>query len=235
MIDVMIKLAGIGLFMAAVALPIDVMVIWRTLRFGRLAGLCSGLGSAIADVCYIAIAAYASPSHFFLSDRYQFWVGLIGAVFLLYFGVKTFLTEPNEYVQQKKPMSMLNIFLSGFWLKLKDQVTIVIFLAFFFGEEIAQFCDNGYRARLLVPAVFFGSIAWWFVLVMVVYVFQLVFARKLSRPVDGSVLRSCDLSQFVEFVPTDNLKKLLKKYFHINGILFIMVAIRILGSFLHWW
>ena len=235
MIDVMIKLTGIGLFMAAVALPIDAMVIWHTLRFGRLAGLCSGLGSAIADACYIAIAAYASPTHLFLSDRYQFWVGLIGAVLLLFFGVKTFLTEPNEYVQQKKPMSMLNIFLSGFWLKLKDQLTIVIFLAFFFGEEIAHFCDNVCCARLLVPVVFFGSIAWWFVLVMVVYVFQLVFARKLLRSVDGAVLKSCDLSQFVEFVPANYLEGKLRKYFHINGIVFIMAAICILGSFLHWW
>ncbi len=58
MIEIFLRGMLIGLAIAAPVGPIGILCIRRTLAYGRLSGLLSGLGAATADAIYGCIAAF---------------------------------------------------------------------------------------------------------------------------------------------------------------------------------
>src|SRR5947209_4468256 len=84
----------LGVSVAAPVGPIGILCIRKTLQYGRLSGFFSGLGAAVADTIYGVIAAFGLTllSNFLLGA--QFWLKLIGGAFLVFLGIKTFLTKP---------------------------------------------------------------------------------------------------------------------------------------------
>jgi threonine/homoserine/homoserine lactone efflux protein len=92
----------IGFSIAAPVGPIGVLCIRRTLAQGRLTGLLSGLGAATADALYGCAAGFGLTFvSTFLLDQ-QLWLKLLGSLFLIYLGLKTFLARPAEEVPQPK-------------------------------------------------------------------------------------------------------------------------------------
>jgi len=91
---VLLKGLLIGFSIAAPVGPIGVLCIRRTLAEGRLVGLVTGLGAATADAFYGFVAAFGLTfiSTFLVSQ--QVWLRAIGGVFLLYLGIRTFLSRP---------------------------------------------------------------------------------------------------------------------------------------------
>src|SRR5262245_53128442 len=98
----MIFLKGLvfGFLLAATVGPMWVLCLRRTLAFGPAAGLASGMGIAVADGLYGAVAAFGltAVSGFLLG--HSFWIGLVGAAFLIYLGVKTLTSKPVETGQK---------------------------------------------------------------------------------------------------------------------------------------
>ena len=76
--------------------PINLLCIQRTLARGRLHGFVSGLGAATADTAYGIVAALGlgTITSFLLNQ--QFWLQLIGGIFLLVVGLKTALIPPQD-------------------------------------------------------------------------------------------------------------------------------------------
>jgi threonine/homoserine/homoserine lactone efflux protein len=95
-IDLLFLFKGllIGFSIAAPVGPIGVLCIRRTLAFGRGSGLVSGLGAATADAIYGCVAAFGLTviSHFLIHQQFGF--RLVGGGFLLYLGIRTFLSQP---------------------------------------------------------------------------------------------------------------------------------------------
>ena len=83
-----------GFSIAAPVGPIGVLCIRRTLGDGILHGVVSGLGTASADAIYGCVAAFGvtAVSDFLLGS--QFWLRLVGGLFLLYLGCATFRSVP---------------------------------------------------------------------------------------------------------------------------------------------
>ena len=84
----------IGFSIAAPVGPIGVLCIRRTLAEGRVYGFVSGLGAATADATYGSIAGFGLTfiASFLVSQG--LWLRLIGGLFLVYLGLRTFLTKP---------------------------------------------------------------------------------------------------------------------------------------------
>lgn len=161
--DFFIKGLILGFSIAAPVGPIGVLCIRRTLENGRLSGLFSGLGAACADVIYAIIAAFGLTfiSNFLLAG--QFWMHLIGGLFLLYLGWKTFFAKPTERIDKPSHSTLLNDFLSTFFLTLTNPMTIISFLAIFAGLGLSPL--HGYlEASQLVAGVLVGSSLWWLML-----------------------------------------------------------------------
>ena len=86
----------IGLSIAAPVGPIGVLCIRRTLADGQLAGLATGFGAATADAAYGAVAGFGVTVVARLLLAQEFWIRLVGGLFLCYLGVKTFAGTPAE-------------------------------------------------------------------------------------------------------------------------------------------
>jgi threonine/homoserine/homoserine lactone efflux protein len=169
----LIKAFFIGLAIAAPVGPIGVLCIRRTLAEGRLIGFLSGLGAATADMCYGAIAAFGLTAAQDVLVRQQFWLRLIGGLFLIYLGVRTFIAKPAEHAAfGETKLGWLPAYLSTFGLTLTNPATIISFTAIFAGLGLGEADGSIVSAASMVMGVLFGSAAWWITLSSVVGVFR---------------------------------------------------------------
>ena len=157
----------LGFSIAAPVGPMAVLCIRRTLSKGMLNGFLSGLGTATADGLYGCIAAFGlTMVSSFLMDN-QLYLRLIGGVFLLYLGYKTFKSVPSETAAADMSKGFLGTYTSAFFLTLTNPMTIMSFAAVFAGLGVGS--SGSYSlAGIMVLGVFIGSMLWWLILCSVV-------------------------------------------------------------------
>lgn len=196
----------LGFSIAAPVGPIGILCIRRTLAYGRLSGLISGLGAATADALYGAIAAYGLTSVSAYLIAQQQWIRIIGGLFLLYLGIKTLRAQSFAITTGTKAENLVANYLSTLFLTLTNPMTIVAFVALFAGLGIVDSAVSYVSATLLVLGVFVGSAVWWLVLSVVVGALRARFKPTLLRAVNvisGSIIIACALfalcSGFIKF------------------------------------
>ena len=151
-----------GFLLAATVGPMWVLCFRRTIAQGALAGFVSGMGIAVADGLYGAVAAFGLTAISGFLLRYTYWIGLVGGVFLVYLGIATLLSQPKPDASIPDSAGMLQNFLSTLGLTLANPPTILAFAAIFAGLGLVS---NDYgTAALVVLGVFLGSASWWVVL-----------------------------------------------------------------------
>jgi len=150
----------IGLSIAAPVGPIGVLCIRRSLADGPRTGLAVGLGAATADATYGATAAFGltAISNFLVGQ--QFWLGLLGGLFLCWLGFRTFISPPAAHAAEAKGESLTAIYASTLLLTLTNPATILSFVAVFAGAGLGA-TPNYFAAGLMVWGVFLGSALWW--------------------------------------------------------------------------
>jgi threonine/homoserine/homoserine lactone efflux protein len=168
----LIKGLIIGFSVAAPVGPIGVLTIKRTLAEGRISGFVTGMGAAMADTFYGVIAGFGltAISSFLISQA--FWMKLIGGLFLLFLGVKSFLSKPASKAANADSKGLFNNFISTFFLTVTNPTTIFSFLAIFAGLGIGTSNTDYASSMILVLGVFIGSALWWFILTSIVGYFQ---------------------------------------------------------------
>jgi threonine/homoserine/homoserine lactone efflux protein len=162
--DIFLRGLLIGFSIAAPVGPIGVLCIRRTLTEGRLAGFLSGMGAASADMLYGAIAAFGLTVVQDLLLGQAVWLRLVGGIFLLYLGVRTFLSKPAERAAQTSRGGLLGAYVSTFFLTVTNPLTILSFLAIFAGLRLGETNGDYLSASFMVLGVFLGSAAWWLAL-----------------------------------------------------------------------
>ncbi len=158
----------IGLSIAAAVGPMSILCIQRTIHKGQRYGLISGLGIATADALYGSIAAFGLTlvSHFLVSQ--QFWIRLIGGLFLVYLGVKTLLSKPAERAATSNVNGSITAYVSTLLLTLTNPLTILSFVAIFAGIGVGGASKSYLSAAIVVLGVFIGSVLWWCFLTSIV-------------------------------------------------------------------
>jgi threonine/homoserine/homoserine lactone efflux protein len=154
----------IGFAIAAPVGPIGVLCIQRTLSYGRLSGLFTGLGAATADGIYGAVAAFGLT---FISDALigqQFWIRLLGGLFLLYLAMKISLAPLGRRRPETERRGLWSDFASTLFLTITNPMTILSFVAVFAGLGLAETGGGSVAATILVAGVFCGSAVWWLIL-----------------------------------------------------------------------
>lgn len=157
---------AVGLAIAAPVGPVGVLCISRTLRHGIWIGLASGLGAAVADAVYGAIAGFGVSSvAVFLLD-YQEPLRVFGGGFLLFLGVRILARGPAH--EAKQPIwgepRVFGAFTSCFLLTLTNPITILAFVAIFAGLGLVEATTSIATGVILVLGVFLGSAVWWLAL-----------------------------------------------------------------------
>jgi threonine/homoserine/homoserine lactone efflux protein len=162
--DVFLRGFLIGFSIAAPVGPIGVLCIRRTLTEGRLAGFLSGIGAASADMLYGAVAAFGLTAVQDLLIGQSSWLRIVGGVFLLYLGIKTFCSKPAEQAVKPSHGGLFGAYLTTFFLTITNPITILSFIAIFAGLRLGETDGNYLSAALMVLGVFLGSAAWWLTL-----------------------------------------------------------------------
>lgn len=157
---------AVGFSIAAPVGPIGVLCIRRTLAQGRTIGFASGLGAATADAAYGCVAAFglSSISGFLVGQ--QMILRLLGGLFLIYLGARTFAAKPaaDRSIRESNSLALTGAFASTLALTLTNPMTILsfgfIFAGFGFGTNDADLA----AAAVMVLGVFVGSAFWWLLL-----------------------------------------------------------------------
>ncbi len=154
----------LGVAIAAPVGPIGLLCIRRTLEHGQVLGFATGMGAAVADTIYGAIAAFGVSAALVFLTGHQTTFQLLGGLFLLAVALRTYLSEPP--VAEDEPpctKTCFGGFATGLTLTLTNPVTILAFIGLFAGVGITGHLGF-HQALLLVLGVFFGSAAWWLTL-----------------------------------------------------------------------
>ena len=154
----------LGFAIAAPVGPIGILCIRKTLQFGKISGLCSGIGAAAADTLYGSLAAFGLT---FLSAQliaWGHWLKLIGSFFLIFLSYRSFRAKPQEPEQRLHHMSLLKDFIGTFFLTLTNPLTFLCYLAVFAAMGLTDISGNAFSSVLLVTGVFVGSAFWWLIL-----------------------------------------------------------------------
>lgn len=155
MIDFPVYLAFIltaGLMVASPG-PSVLFVITRSINLGSRGGLLSVCGVALGALCHavavslgLATLLQASPHAFSLIKH-------LGCLYLLYLGVRTYLSKPTLELEGNDDANHRGIVLQGFLVELLNPKTALFFLAF-----LPQFATSGHgmmEAQLLILGLTF--------------------------------------------------------------------------------
>ncbi len=163
--DLELPLRGfaVGLIIAAPVGPVNVLVIQRTLEKGRKSGLLSGLGAALADTLYGAVAAFSISLVIQFLIREESWIRLVGGILLMGIGVVFYCKPPKPLAAVQMRSSANSDFVSTFLLTLTNPTTVLSFLA------VLALLGLGtqrlpWQTSSLVAGIFCGSMTWWVML-----------------------------------------------------------------------
>ena len=162
-VEALLKGVAAGLLIAAPVGPVGVLCVHRTLAWGRVHGLLSGLGAAAADALFAAVVAFGLGfvSDFLLAQ--QIWLRLGGGILLLLLGAKNLLSKPPAPDEVEPRRSLAGDSASAFVLTATNPITIISFLGVFAALGVTGENATG-EAGALVLGVFLGSAIWWLTL-----------------------------------------------------------------------
>jgi threonine/homoserine/homoserine lactone efflux protein len=153
----------IGFALAAPVGPVGVLCIKRALANGRLAAFFAGLGAALADTIFGAVAGLGLTvvSSFLLS--HQLVIRLVGGSFLIFVGIRGYGQKPTAHDRDASSSGLVKDFLSSFALAISNPATILAAV-----PVVAAVGARGLKdvdsATWMVTGVFAGSTAWWLLL-----------------------------------------------------------------------
>ena len=157
------KGALLGLSIAAPVGPMALLCLRTTLARGFGVGLLAGLGVAAGDAFYAALAAFGLTAATGLLAGQQAWLGLLGGLYLVWFGVDTVQRPPAPDARAPRHGSGLAAFAGTFLLTLANPPTIMIFAAVFAGLGLAEARQGLSPSGAVVAGVLVGSGGWWVV------------------------------------------------------------------------
>lgn len=153
----------LGLAIAAPLGPIGALCISRTLERGFVAGVAGGLGTAIADACYAALAALGFAAFASMLAMIDMPLRIIGGAFLLWLGWKSFSPRPLPKEASISRTDLFGTVATTFALTITSPMTILSFAAIFAGLGLASGTDLVGKL-FVVAGVFIGSLLWWIIL-----------------------------------------------------------------------
>lgn len=161
-ISVFLRGLVLGVVIAAPVGPVGILCIRRTLEKGLSVGFATGVGAALADAIFAAIAAFGVTAALSLLTGAEKEIRLFGGFFLMVMAIRMFLQKIE--MERSGAVSVANIikaFMSGFVITITNPLTIIGILA-----VIATFAGHlSYvQAATLTGGIFCGSLAWWLIL-----------------------------------------------------------------------
>lgn len=165
-IEILLKGIVLGLAISMPLGPIGIILVNRTIKRGFLSGFFSGLGLATADTILAALAGVGFSVIISFIKEQRFIISIIAGIIIIGIGLKVFLSNPVKDFRnrEKANKSLWRDFYSIFMVSISNPYTIFIFVAFFSGIHINSKISPELVPFFLIPGIFMGAVAWWFML-----------------------------------------------------------------------
>ena len=171
-VDLLIRGIIVGLMIAMPVGPVNILCIHRTIEGGWKSGVISGLGAAVADMFYGAVAGFSITLVVQFLVREQFWIRFFGGILLVIVGIWYFFKRPESLdAQTQDRASAYSDLRSTFLLTLTNPTTVLSFLAILAALGIGH-QRQWWLTVFLVGGIFCGSMLWWIVLGSIVNLFR---------------------------------------------------------------
>ena len=178
---------ALGFVVAAQVGPIWLLCARTTLRSGFPSGLGIGLGAALVDFGYAALGA-AGVAPLLAVPALRIVLGVAGAAFLTYVGLKTLRTAFRIRLGAETPeetMSARAALRTGLVATASNPMTIASWAAVFGAASAGGGHRTAAAAALLVLGVGLGSLAMHVVIVAVMRLLRRRIGDRMLRVVDG--------------------------------------------------
>ncbi len=149
-----------GLMIAAPVGPVNLLCIRRTVEKGWKSGMVSGLGAALADTLYGTIAGLGISLVIQFVIREEFWIRVIGGIFLTGIGVVYYRKPPRPLEAVQDNSSPHSDFVSAFLLTAANPTTVLSFLVVLAALGVGR-QGSLWQTFVLVAGIFCGSMCWW--------------------------------------------------------------------------
>lgn len=154
----------IGFVIAVPAGPVAMMCVHRSIEEGHLRGIATGIGAALGDTVFGALAALGIGYVSEVIANEQVSLRLGAGVVLCVLGAVTFLRRPRFGVFVEDHISLISAFAGGFALTLANPITILAFLAVFSALGVNELIATRADAAALIFGLLVGATAWWMAL-----------------------------------------------------------------------
>jgi threonine/homoserine/homoserine lactone efflux protein len=154
----------VGFALAAPVGPVAVLCIRRALARGRLQAFIAGLGAALADMLFGAVAGLGVTVISAFVMNYQIIIGLVGGLLVLALGVSTYrspIVMSDGFIVVK---SLRRDFAAAFTMAITNPATMVAAAGVFAAFGPVDVHTSPTTALWLVLGVLIGSATWWLIL-----------------------------------------------------------------------
>lgn len=166
MIIQILKAILVGICASAPLGPVAVLVIQKTLNFGRGTGFVTGIGSAVVDTLYALIGVFAlSVINDFISSNEKY-IYLIGGALVILVGSLMFFRKSMGTVKDVSHFTQAGYAVQAAGLALANPGAIALMLAL-----MALFRVEA-PSWVIVLSVSFGALFWWNLFAFVVDKFR---------------------------------------------------------------
>lgn len=157
----------VGVFASVPLGPIGVLCIQRTLSKGRNSGFITGLGAAVSDTVFAALALLSISYVQQLLSDYRYLLMTAGGIIVGIFGVKLFMTNPVKQIRRVKSGSRRywQDFFSTVLMTISNPGAFFLMLGLFAFMGISRSdAEPLERIAVTLIGVFTGAALWWHVL-----------------------------------------------------------------------
>lgn len=162
-----------GLILGMPVGPLGAIAIRKMLTKGSLHGLFFGFGCALVDIIYGIIIGLGVN---FISDFItpnQYWISLLGGIFLIAFGIKVYFTVPILNINTDgNRKDYINSFLFSFFLALTNPTTLLSFSVVFASLNLGVASLKSFSAFQLITGIVLGGACWWVILSLAIKYLQ---------------------------------------------------------------
>lgn len=150
----------IGIIFGVPAGAIGALTIRRTLGYGFLAGLITGMGSSVADLLYASIGIFGLTMVADFVEKNQQIISLVGAVVIFALGIFIWRNNTIPKSEEESKKNLLGCFFSSLALSIANPAMLLTFLAAFTIFKINGNLDVTAKGSLLF-GILIGTICWW--------------------------------------------------------------------------
>jgi threonine/homoserine/homoserine lactone efflux protein len=159
--------AVIGFVIAVPVGPAAALCIRRSITIGAVAGYLTGLGAALGDAVFGAVAAFGLSFVQQFVELHEAWLRGIGGLILIIMGWSTMrhrlptIGDPVADDREHFVATHFHFTTSSFFITVFNPLTVMAFGAAFAGRDLAGVGASLPDAATLVAGVFAGALAWW--------------------------------------------------------------------------